>query len=88
MTPDKGTQRGKYPLRVADMVKECRRLAADHRREAAAEMGPIILQSTGGRQQSISRLAAAASLDRQADRWQAELDTGIPNRHDRDLIGE
>lgn len=78
------------PLDVALQARVCRGLAADMRTEAALGYGPIRLRDrgNGGNQQWISRADAALNMDEQADRWEAELKTGIPNDVDRPRIGE
>ena len=53
----------------AMMLRACRKLAADMRREAAAGWPPILLQDGS----SISRAEAAASMDRAGDAWAREI---------------
>jgi hypothetical protein len=71
------------------MVKVCRQSASDLRVEHAKGMPPIQLtgggfgDTDGG---TITRLEAAIRLDAQADRWQAEIDTKVPNTHDRNKL--
>lgn len=77
-----------YPVKATTMARVCRKMAADMRREQAAGMPPISMTGEGrniGVQ--VSRLEAAASMDRQADRWEEECRTGAPNTHDRALVG-
>ena len=79
-----------YPLRARDMEAACRKLAADLRREYAAGWGPVSLSKSpedGVADVTISRLEAAENLELQADRWEAEWRTGVPNREDRAKIG-
>ena len=79
-----------YPLRARDMEAACRKLAADLREEFAAGLGPVSLSKSpedGVADVTISRLEAAENLELQADRWEAEWRTGVPNREDRAKIG-
>jgi hypothetical protein len=74
------------------MEAACRKLAADLRREYAAGWGPVPMTCPdgnlfGGLRNTISRLEAADSLELQADRWEAEWRTGIPNAEDRGRLG-
>lgn len=76
-----------YPVRPHLMATVCRRLAADMRREHAMGMEPITLTgycAAGGR---TSRLEAALSMDRQAERWEEECRTGVRCAPHRRLIG-
>lgn len=73
---------------AALQARVCRAMAVDLRAEHAAGDPPIKLRTTVGRRLDlITRLEAAVRLDRQADRWQAEADTGVPNLFDRARIG-
>jgi len=79
-----------YPLRARDMEAACRKLAADLRWEYAAGWGPVSLSKSpedGVADVTISRLEAAENLELQADRWEAEWRTGVPNATDRAKIG-
>lgn len=62
-----------HPIRPALMAEQCRKLAADLRREHAM----------GGASNRISRADAARNMDAQAERWEAECKTGILNVVDR-----
>lgn len=53
------------PYSAEMMVKACRKLASDMRREAALGWPPIVLWDGS----SISREEAAASMDRRGDEW-------------------
>lgn len=76
-----------HPVRPALMAAQCRQLAADLRREHAMGMGGIALSFTSGvtmgRLPKIPRDEAARSMDAQAERWEVECKTGIPNVVDR-----
>jgi hypothetical protein len=80
------------PVRAADMARVCRALAADMRREAARGLPSIGLAFDGhlpyGQRPMISRAEAAASIERQAERWEEELRTGVCNVVDRVKLGE
>lgn len=79
-----------YPLDARQMALACRKLARDMRAEHEAGMGPLVLQSNTNQYAGpkyISRWQAAWSLDRQAQRWEREAETGIPNTEDRAKIG-
>ena len=78
-----------YLANAVTMARVCRRLAADMRAEHAAGWGPVPLSAlSGGRVNTITRLEASRSMDEQAERWEEEVRTGIPNYHDREKIGE
>lgn len=69
------------------MARACRKLAEDLKREHATNnLPPIKLTSGGGPGETVTRQAAAYSLEPQAARWEAEIATGIPNATDRALI--
>ena len=77
------------PLDPAAMARACRRLAADMRAEDAAGWPPLQLSAdSGGVERRISRKAAAARMDLQAARWEAEAETGVRNEYDRRLIDQ
>lgn len=79
-----------YPVRPHLMATVCRRLAADMRREHAMGMDPITLTCEGRNGSTvprISRLEAALSMDRQAERWEEECRTGVRCAPHRRLIG-
>ena len=77
-----------HPLDARAMERACRKLAADLRREYAAGWGPIAMTSLMNEGNvTISRLEAADSLELQADRWEAEWRTGVPNTTDRAKLG-
>jgi hypothetical protein len=90
-----GTRYGRgtlyYPLDARSMALTCRKLARDLRAEAAAgaDYGPIHLSrhSNQWEQLLISRAGAAASMDQQAARWEAEANGGARNSQDRVRIG-
>ena len=84
---ERGLQRGKYPLDATAMARSCRKLAADLRREAAAGMGPVPLANIQHGKSTLTRAEAAASMDRQAERWAREAATGELNVEDRRKIG-
>lgn len=73
-----GQERAVNPV---TMARVCRQLAADLRNEAA--MGWEDIPTVYGR---VSRKVAAARMDLQAARWEAEAATGVPNLYDRRLI--
>lgn len=83
MAGDRGCQRHMHPLNPTMQARLCRQMAADMRQEAAMGWPPIILAGQG----SVSRLAAAESMDARAARWEAELQTGILNHQDRRSMG-
>ncbi|HXI58318.1 MAG TPA: hypothetical protein VNO55_19760 [Polyangia bacterium] len=75
-------------LDPAGMARACRKLAADLRVEAAAGKPAIQLTAdSGGVVNQISRGEAAARMDQQAARWEAEADTGARNEYDRSRLG-
>jgi hypothetical protein len=81
-----------HSLDPAGMARACRKLAEDLRREHAKGMGPVQLTNVegnhgGGWTNSISRLEAAHSMDRQAERWEAEVRGEERNDLDRRLLG-
>lgn len=78
---------GYYEVNPHTMARVCRRMASDMRREHAVGMPPISMTSHGNCKSFVPRDQAAASMDRQAERWETERDTGVPNIHDRTLIG-
>jgi hypothetical protein len=85
----RGSARDKHPLRPWLMVRVCRELAIALRKEHAMGWGPVQLTCAGNHHaQRVTRLEAADAMDQQADRWQAEIDTGIPNKVDREKLGE
>jgi hypothetical protein len=53
------------PFTPEAMVRACRKLASDMRREAALGWPPVVLWDGS----SISRAEAAASMDRRGDEW-------------------
>jgi hypothetical protein len=57
------------PFTPEAMVRACRKLASDMRREAALGWPPVVLWD--GR--SVSRAEAAASMDRRGDEWMKEI---------------
>jgi hypothetical protein len=69
------------------MATACRKMARDLRAEAAAGWGSIGLTSIGGPDRKVTRWQAAASLDRQAERWEAEARGEGENVLDRERIG-
>lgn len=84
-----GAARDRYPLRPDMMAKACRDLAAKYRREATKGEGPVTLTGSGNEtRNTIPRSEAADRLDQQAERWEAELLTGVPNVIDRAALGE
>ena len=68
-------------------MRVCRQMADDLRWEHGQGMPPIMLTGGGGIILSITREEAAIRMDAQADRWQAEIDTGELNLYDRKLMG-
>jgi hypothetical protein len=81
-----------HPLDPAGMARACRKLAEDLRHEHAKGMGPVQLVNAEGnrgdwRNNRISRLEAAHSMDRQAERWEAEVRGEERNDLDRRLLG-
>jgi len=68
------------------MVKVCRQMADELREEYARGEPEILLTGGGGVIVSITRLEASIRMDAQADRWQAEIDTKVPNTYDRDKM--
>jgi hypothetical protein len=84
----RGTQKDHYPLDPAMMARSCRKLARDMRAEAALGYPPISLRSFHGEvRRYISRADAAASMDKQAERWEREASGGERNTEDRDKLG-
>lgn len=83
MAGDRGCQRHLYPLNPEMQARLCRKMAADMRKEAVMGWPPIKLQEGG----SVSRLAAAESMDARAARWEAEIQTGVLNERDRRSMG-
>ncbi len=83
--PYRGSARGGQHRAVnpVTMARVCRQLAADLRNEAA--MGWEDIPTIYGR---VSRKAAAARMDRQAARWEAEAVTGVRNEYDRRLTDQ
>lgn len=73
-------------LDPALMARVCRECAERMRMEARAGWPDIHLASAD-RFDVISRAAAAASMDRQAERWEAECATGVLNVTDRAKLG-
>ncbi len=70
------------------MMTACRKLADDLRREHARGLGLVMMAGLGNYYANlITRADAAEAMDAQADRWAVELETGVPNRIDRDKIG-
>ena len=57
----------------AMMVRACRKLANDMRAEHAAGWGFISILTPAGDYAWVSRAEAAASMDRQGDRWAAKV---------------
>lgn len=89
MTSSRASQRDKSPLDPALMAKACRDLAAKYRWEATTGAGPVTMTGGGNEtRNTISRAEAADRLDQQADRWESELRTGVPNLIDRAALGE
>ena len=78
-----------HPLDPAGMARACRKLAEDLRHEHAKGWGPVQLANIEGnpRNSRISRLEAAHSMDRQAERWEAEVRGEERNDLDRRLLG-
>lgn len=64
----RGDQISKHPIRPEIMARMCRKMAADMRKEAALGMPPIRMRDGGP---PVPRVEAAASMDRQAERWEA-----------------
>ena len=77
------------PLYPDKMAAACRKLASDLRREyAMGHVRGISLTAESGRRDNIvSPLQAAMSLDEQARRWDAEVRTGERNEVDRRKLG-
>ena len=48
---------------------------------------PDIHLASADRCDTISRKEAAESMDRQAERWTREVETGVLNRIDREKLG-
>lgn len=73
-----GSLRDRHPVRPHAMMTACRKAAADMRREAAAGMGPVRFRANvlPNGQKSLSRAAAAESMDRRADAWERAIATG------------
>jgi len=78
---------------AAMMAAACRKIARDLRVEAAFDLPPIELTHLPGwttpdthPEHYITRAEAALRFDEQAERWEHEALTGIPNRTDRDKI--
>ena len=89
-TPDPKYGRGVQYRRLDPVLMEraCRDLARALRHEAANGWPDLILTRSGGsRDLTISRRAAAESMEAQAERWAAEIRTGKPNVVDREKIG-
>lgn len=87
----KGASLSHHMLDPRAMVRHCRRLAADIREEHEQGLPPIQLsfivrQDYREEAVTVTRAEAAMSLEAQADRWQHEVDTGEPNRYDRDKL--
>lgn len=82
----RGSHRGKYPLRPEDMVTACRYQGAKIRQDV---YGFVMLAGEGKpEERKITTTEAARRLEEQADRWEAEVRTGVPNHVDRIMIGE
>lgn len=78
-----------YLVDAALMARTCRKLAADLRREHGRGWGPVPMSAPDNRDRwGMPRDQAAQSMDEQAERWEDEVRTGIPNYHDREKIGE
>lgn len=80
-------RRGAHPFRLDLMPKACRDLARKFMASHAKGEAAVHLSGDYPAPRT-SNLEAARSLERQAERWQREIDTGEPNVEDRAKIGE
>lgn len=79
----RGAQRSAKPLNPSIQMWVSRKMARDLRNEHAMGYPPIAMINGV----KMPRDVAALRLEEQADRWEREIRTGVPNTLDRGRMG-